>query len=323
MELDRPPEPKTLVEAIRHFADPDVSLLTMVKMRWPNGVRCPTCGHANPLFLRRQSHWECRIKHAKRQFSAKTGTIFEDSPLPLEKWFTAIWLISNCKNGVSSYELHRAIGVTQKSAWFMLHRIRLAMETGTIEKAEGTAEADETLIGGLAKNMHKHKREEKIKGTGASGKAIVMGVLSRGSGTNKSRVIKAKRITDTTKETLHAEIKAAVETGSTIYTDSHGGYGGLTNEYVHEVVNHAEEYVRGKVHTNGMENFWSLLKRAIKGTYVSVMPPHLDRYIDEQSFRFNERDKDDGNRFRIVLSSVTGKRLTYSELTGHDTAEAT
>jgi transposase-like protein len=323
MELDLPPEPKTLVEAIRHFADPDVSLLTMVKLRWPNGVHCPTCGHANPLFLRRQSRWECRIKHTKRQFSAKTGTIFEDSPLPLEKWFTAIWLISNCKNGVSSYELHRAIGVTQKSAWFMLHRIRLAMDAGTIEKAGGTAEADETLIGGLAKNMHKHKREEKIKGTGASGKAIVMGILSRGSGTNKSRVIKAKRITDTTKETLHAEIKAAVETGSTIYTDSHGGYGGLASEYVHEVVNHAEEYVRGKVHTNGMENFWSLLKRAIKGTYVSVTPPHLDAYIDEQSFRFNERDKDDGNRFRIVLKSVTGKRLTYSELTGHDTAKET
>jgi len=323
MELDLPPEPKTLVEAIRHFADPDVSLLTMVKLRWPNGVRCPTCGHANPLFLRKQQRWECRIKHAKRQFSAKTGTIFEDSPLPLEKWFTAIWLISNCKNGVSSYEIHRAIGVTQKSAWFMLHRIRLAMETGTVEKAGGTAEADETLIGGLAKNMHKHKREEKIKGTGGSGKAIVMGILSRGSGTNKSRVIKAKRITDTTKETLEAEIKAAVETGSTIYTDSHGGYGGLASEYVHEVVNHAEEYVRGKVHTNGMENFWSLLKRAIKGTYVSVTPPHLDAYIDEQSFRFNERDKDDGNRFRIVLNSVTGKRLTYSELIGHDTAEAT
>ena len=323
MELDLPPEPKTLVEAIRHFADPDVSLHTMVKLRWPDGVRCPACGHANPLFLRRQSRWECRIRHAKRQFSAKTGTVFEDSPLPLEKWFTAIWLISNCKNGVSSYELHRAIGVTQKSAWFMLHRIRLAMETGTIEKSDGTAEADETLIGRLAKNMHKHKREEKIKGTGASGKAIVMGILSRGSGTNKSRVVKAKRITDTTKETLHTEIKAAVETASTIYTDSHGGYGGLASEYVHEVVNHAEEYVRGKVHTNGMENFWSRLKRAIKGTYVSVMPPHLDRYIDEQSFRFNGRDKDDGSLFQIVLKSVTGRRLTYCELTGHDTAEAT
>src|ERR1019366_4811256 len=149
MELGLPPEPKTLVEAIRHFADPDVSLLTMVKLRWPNGVRCPTCGHANPRFIRTRSVWECRLKHVKRRFSAKTGTIFEDSPLPLDKWFTAIWLISNCKNGVSSYELHRAIGITQKSAWFMLHRIRLAMETGSIEKADGTAEADETLIGGL------------------------------------------------------------------------------------------------------------------------------------------------------------------------------
>jgi len=323
MELDLPPEPKTLVEAIRHFADPDVSLLTMVKLRWPNGVRCPTCGHTNPRFIRTRSVWECRLKHTKRRFSAKTGTVFEDSPLGLDKWFTAIWLISNCKNGVSSYELHRAIGVTQKSAWFMLHRVRLAMQTGTIEKASGTAEADETFIGGLARNMHKHKRAKKITGTGGAGKAAVMGILSRGAGTNPSRVVKARRILDTTRATLHAEIKAAVETGTTIYTDTHTGYGGLEADYLHEVVNHAVEYVRDKVHTNGLENFWSLLKRAIKGTYVSVTPPHLDRYIDEQAFRFNEREKDDGKRFRIVLSSVVDKRLTYSELTGHGTATET
>lgn len=322
MELDLPPYPRTLQDAIRHFADRDVTLLTMVKLRWPNGVHCPICGHANPLFLRKQQRWECRVKHSGRQFSAKTGTIFEDSPLGLDKWFTAIWLIANCKNGVSSLELHRAIGVTQKSAWFMLHRIRLAMQAGTFEKADGVAEADETLIGGLAKNMHKHKREKKITGTGASGKQVAMGILSRGSGKNKSRVVKAKRIVDVTKETLHAEIKAAVETGSTIYTDSHSGYGGLAEEYVHEVVNHAIEYVRDKVHTNGMENFWSLLKRSIKGTYVSVMPPHLDRYVDEQAFRFNQREFGDGERFRMVVSAVEGKRLTYRELIGRDDAEA-
>jgi transposase-like protein len=219
MELDSlPPEPRTLQEAIQHFADPDVCLLTMVKLRWPEGVHCPTCGHANPLFLRKQLRWECRNKHPKRQFSAKVGTIFEDSPIGLDKWFTAIWLIANCKNGVSSLELHRAIGVTQKSAWFMLHRIRLAMQSGSIEKASGGggAEADETLIGGLAKNMHKHKRAKKIIGTGASGKEVVMGILSRGSGTNPSRIVKAGRIPDTSRKTFHAEIKAAVETGSTI-----------------------------------------------------------------------------------------------------------
>ncbi len=322
MELTDLPQPRTLMEAIRVFSAPDVAFNTMVKLRWPNGVHCPTCGHVNPRFIRTRQVWECRNKHVKRRFSVKTGTIFEDSPLPLDKWFCAMWLIGNCKNGVSSLEVHRAIGVTQKSAWFMLHRIRLAMQTGTFEKTDGVAEADETLIGGLAKNMHKHKREKKITGTGASGKQVVMGILSRGSGKNKSWVIKAKRIVDVTKKTLHAEIKAAVETGSTIYTDLHSGYGGLAEEYVHAVVNHAIEYVRDKVHTNGMENFWSLLKRSIKGTYVSVMPPHLDRYVDEQAFRFNQREFDDGKRFRMVVSAVEGKRLTYRELIGRDATEA-
>jgi len=321
MELADLHQPRTLQEAIIHFSDLDVALQTMVRHRWPHGVRCPICGAENPHFLAKQRRWQCRNKHPGRQFSAKTGTIMEDSPLGLDKWFMAIWLISNCKNGVSSLEIKRAIGVTQKSAWFMLHRIRLAMQTGTFEKANGTAEADETLIGGLAKNMHKHKREKKITGTGASGKTVVMGILSRGSGKNKSRILKAKTIADTTKETLHAEIKAAVATGATIYTDSHSGYGGLAEEYVHEVVNHAMEYVRDKVHVNGMENFWSLLKRAIKGTYVSVTPPHLDAYIDEQAFRFNEREMDDGDRFRMVVSAVKGKRLTYRELIGRNAAE--
>ncbi|MBU6448668.1 MAG: IS1595 family transposase [Rhodospirillales bacterium] len=313
-------EPKTLADAIKHFADPEVSLLTMVKLRWKDGVCCPTCGHKNPRWMPVQRRWECKLKHAKRQFSAKTGTIFEDSPLGLDKWFTAIWLISNCRNGISSMELHRSIGVTQKTAWFMLHRIRLAMQSGTIEKSDGEAEADETFIGGKAKNMHKSVKEKKIFGRGAagSGKQVVMGVLSRGAGTNKSRIVSARRVKDTTGEVLKAEIKKAVETGTKIYTDAHGGYRGLAETYVHAVVDHAVEYVRGRVHTNGMENFWSLLKRSIKGTYISVLPPHLDRYVDEQVFRFNERSESDSNRFRKVVSMLAGKRLTYDELTGHE-----
>ncbi len=192
------------------------------------------------------------------------------------------------------------------------------MQNGSFMKEPGDAEADETYIGGLAKNMHKHKREEKITGSGSVGKAVVMGILRRGSETAKSKV-KAKRIHRPTKETLHKEVKKSVELGSRLFTDAHAGYQGLEAEYLHEVVDHAVEYVRDHVHTNGMENFWSLLKRTIKGTYVSVDPHHLDRYLDEQVFRFNERDKNDGRRFSEVLSSVTGKRLTYSELTGRET----
>jgi len=309
-------EPQTLVEAIRHFADPDVTLNTMVELRWPRGVHCPTCGRVDVRFIATRRMWECKEKHPKRQFSAKVGTIFEDSPLSLDKWFSAIWMIANCKNGVSSYEIHRAIGVTQKTAWFMLHRIRLAMETGSFLKGSGPAEADETFIGGLAKNMHKAVKEKKITGTGGSGKAVVMGVLRRGSKTEASKVV-ARHVPDTSAATLHPAIKATVETGSELFTDTHGGYRGLSVSYVHQTVDHSIEYVRGNVHTNGLENFWSLFKRALKGTYVSVEPFHLDGYVVEQTFRFNERKDKDGSRFRKVLASVSGKRITYKELIGH------
>ena len=311
-------EPRTLTEAILHFADPDVTLKTMVELRWPTGVCCPTCGRDDVRFIATRRVWECKEKHPKRQFSAKVGTIFEDSPLGLDKWFSAIWMISNCKNGVSSYEIHRAIGVTQKTAWFMLHRIRLAMETGSFLKAGDPSEADETFIGGLAKNMHKARREKKITGTGGKDKAIVMGVLRRGSEGASSKVVVARHIPDTSAATLHPIVKAAVEPGSELFTDTHKGYRGLAAHYVHEVVDHSVEYVRGKVHTNGMENFWSLFKRTLKGTYVSVEPFHLNAYVVEQTFRYNERKDHDGGRFRIVLRGVSGKRLTYKELTGND-----
>src|SRR4051812_42828848 len=230
-------------------------------------------------------------------------------------------MVANCKNGISSYEMHRALGVTQKTAWFMDHRIRLAMKTGSFLKMSGEVEADETFIGGLAKNMHKHERARKIKGTGGSGKEAVLGIVQRDSGDTPSR-IKTVHVPNVRRKTLAAEVRAAVEPGATIYTDALKSYLGLSDAYTHETVDHAIAFVNGNVHTNHIENFWSLLKRTLKGTYVSVDPVHLSRYLDEQTFRFNERADNDGGRFRKVLSSVAGKRLTYRDLTGDDGATA-
>lgn len=268
--------PQTLQEAIIYFSDPDVCLNFVAGLRWPNGVACPHCGSTEHSFVSTRRIWKC--KGCKKQFSVKVGTIFEDSPIGLDKWLCAIWMIANDKNGVSSYEVHRAIGVTQKTAWFMLHRIRLAMQSGTFQKLSGEVEADETFVGGKAANMHKDKREAKIKGRGASGKAIVFGVREREGD------VQATVIPDTSKETLEHEVKQRVEAGSALYTDALPSYQDLNPPYVHDYVNHAEEYVRGQVYTNGLENFWSLFKRCIKGTYVSIEPDHLIRYVDEEVF---------------------------------------
>ncbi len=314
-------EPQTLVEAVLHFADPEVTHNTMVDLRWPNGVCCPTCGRADVRFIATRRIWECKEKHPKKQFSSKVGTIFEDSPLGLDKWFVAIWQIANCKNGVSSYELHRALGVTQKTAWFMLHRIRLAMQTGSFIKSGGEFEADETFIGGKAKNMSKTRRAKSIPGSGVAGKEVVMGVLRRGTEEQPSQVA-AEHIKNRKKSNIQAAVRAVAEPGSTIYTDALKSYDGLSKDYIREFVDHAVEYVRENVHTNGMENFWSLFKRALKGTYVAVEPFHLDAYVKEQTFRFNQRKKNDGSRFREVLGAVSGKRVTYKELISHGEAAA-
>jgi transposase-like protein len=316
MKTDAPlSEPQTLIEAIRYFADPDIALRTMVELRWPNGVHCPTCGRTDPRFIATRRMWECKEKHPRKQFSAKVGTIFEDSPIDLGKWFAAIWMVANCKNGISSYEMHRALGVTQKTAWFMDHRIRLAMQTGSFEKMTGAVEADESFIGGLSKNMHPERRKRVIgDARGHTGKEVVMGLLRRSDKASKSQV-RAEHVPDVKRETLHEQVRSTVEPGSRLYTDQWVGYRGL-DDYERYVINHAVAYVEGHVHTNGIENFWSLLKRTIKGTYVSVEPFHLGRYLDEQTFRFNEREHNDGSRFRKVASSVSGKRLTYVELTG-------
>lgn len=306
--------PKTLQQAIVYFADADNCLKFMVERRWPDGVICPTCGSKEVRFISTRRMWECKSQHPRKQFSVKIGTIFEDSPISLDKWLTVVWMIANCKNGISSYEIGRAIGVTQKSAWFMLHRVRLAMQTEAFTKF-GTGgkevEVDETFIGGKSRNMHIDKRERRITGTGGADKTVAMGFLERG-GEVRASVVPNRR-----KKTLNDEIRKHVVAGATLYTDALRSYDYLSREYAHQMIDHAEKYVDGRVHTNGLENFWSLLKRGINGTYVSVEPFHLFRYLDEQTFRYNNRkDMNDGERFDKLMGHVLGKRLTYAELTG-------
>ena len=309
--------PNTLREAIRYFSDEQVCIDTVAAMRWPDGPVCPKCGHSGHYYLKTQKRWKC--KKCYKQFTVKLGTIFEDSPIQLDKWLIALWMLVNCKNGVSSYEVGRALGVTQKSAWFMLHRLRLALQRGSMTKIgdNGKAvEVDETFIGGKARNMHISKRKQRITGTGGKDKTAVMGILERG-GEVRLEVVPTRR-----KKELQKQVRNHVAAGAAIYTDALHSYDGLEQDFAHEVIDHAEAYANKKVHTNGLENFWSLLKRGLKGTYISVEPFHLFRYLDEQVFRYNNR-KDgndepikDGARFELALSQIAGKRLTFAEVTG-------
>jgi transposase-like protein len=313
-------EPTTLQEAVVYFADPANCRGYLVARRWPNGVICPKCGSDDVLFLEKYNRWHCRAKHPAPQFTLKTGTIMEGSPIGLDKWMTAMWQIVNCKNGISSCEVHRAIGVTQKTAWFMDHRIRFMLNMGPGEKASGHVEADETFVGGKARNMHKDVRARKITGTGGKDKTMVLGILERG-GKVRTKVIDSRK-----KKALQAEVRQHVEAGSALYTDALKSYEGL-DEFQRQVVDHAVEYVRGQVHTNGLENFWSLVKRQINGTYISVEPFHLFRYLDEQAWRYNNRKNDDGEplkdyeRFDIAVRQMVGKRLTWDVLTGKEMDE--
>jgi transposase-like protein len=316
--------PTTLQQAIIYFSDKKVALEFLAKFRWPDGKpACPKCGSTESSFLSTRSVWKC--KACKKQYSAKSGTIMEDSPIGLDKWLPAIWMLCGCKNGISSYEISRDLGVTQKSAWILLHRIRLALESGSLEKKlSGDVEADETFVGGKIRNMNlKAKGRHILKhgrlGSGVAGKAIVMGLLERHGkpeGASQARVqVLAKR----KKSNVTPVIKNNVEQGSNLYTDQLQSYFGMVADYAHEVIDHTEAYVREKVvHTNGMENFWSLFKRSLKGTYVSVEPYHLQAYADEQCFRFNNRKVDDVDRFTAALLQIAGKRITFAELTGKE-----
>jgi transposase-like protein len=316
-------QPRTLQQAIIFFADAARCREYMVAIRWPNGVVCPQCGGKKVKFQEKHNRWQCATNHDRRQFTLKTGTVMEDSAIGLEKWLPAIWLIASAKNGISSYELHRALGVTQKTAWFMLHRIREAMKNGSLMKMGGTesgpVEVDETFVGPKPQKMHRERRLRMKAAMKPNQKAIVFGMLDR-----ELRQVRAMVVPDVKRETLQAEILNNLDRRSKIYTDQFGSYDMLRwagQDFIHKTVNHIEEFVRGEVHTQGIENFWSLLKRTLSGTYVAVEPYHLDRYVAEQVFRFNNRaTKDnpltDEDRFALLLSQVTGKRLTYAEVTG-------
>lgn len=298
--------------AVRHYSNPLTCVEEVASVKWPNGQPvCPRCSSKKASFLKTRLMWKCLA--CKKQYSVKVGTIFEDSAVGLDKWLCAMWMLANCKNGVSSYEVANALEVTQKTAWFMLQRIRYAMHTGSINKMSGTVEADETFIGGAARFMHKHRREDKIHGRGPMGKEIVFGLLERKTGRVHIEHVETRR-----KGELTAVVKQHVRKGAEVITDELLSYDALNSDYAHKVINHAEQYVDGHVHTNRMENFWSLLKRSIKGTYVSVEPFHLFRYLDEQSFRYNERKDTDVERFHKVLGSVAGKRLTWNTLTSQE-----
>lgn len=305
--MDTTALPTTLVDAIRYFADPDVCREFVAAMRWPNGVMCPRdgCGSTAVHFIVSRGIWRCN--GCKKQFSVKVGTIFEDSPISLDKWLPAVWMVTASKKGVSSYQMARSLGVTQKTAWFMDHRIRFAMKIESFDNPlSGTVEADETWVGGKEKNKHEGKKSHRGP---LADKALVMGMLERNG------QVRAMVVHSTRRSELERQIFANVAPGSIVYTDALKSYRALRATYQHDFIDHAAEYVRGRVHTNGIENFWSLFKRMIIGTYHQVSDDHLDRYVDEESFRFNTRDQGDGERFANTTRRISGKRLTYAALT--------
>lgn len=300
--------PLSLIEAVVYFADRGRASDFVAQMRWPDGVAvCPDCESKEHYYLASRRVWKCKV--CKRQFSVKVGTIFEDSPLSLSKWLPAVWLLANSKNGVSSHEMGRALGVTQKTAWFMLHRIRGAMASGGLDKLKGIVEVDETYIGGLARNMHAKDRRERITGGGGVDKTAVVGALERGGD------IRAELIDDLSSKGLQGYVRDNVEDDSTVFTDSAAAYKGLRWNFEHGATDHkVGQYVNGIIHTNGIEGFWSLLKRSIKGTYIAIAPKHLQTYLDERAFAYNNREDHDLYRFVMAVRQVSGRRLTYKEL---------
>jgi transposase-like protein len=304
--------PETLMEAVRYFADLSVCDEYMRRIKWPRGrIVCPHCGGTRIGEI--ASRHLLRCKDCRRQFSHKVGTIFEDSPLGLDKWFVAVWCIANARNGISSHELGRALGVRQPTAWFMLHRIREAMASDGFDKFDGPAEADTTYVGGKADNMHAKRRERVITGRGPVGKTAVHAVLQRTTEAGPSQIAAAP-IGAETADKLLRDVRSHVRYGAAIYTDESPAYRELCLTHRHGSVDHSQRYVDGDAHTNGVENFWTLFKRAVKGTYVAVAPFHVGRYVTEEAFRFNNRLKSDFARFFQALTQVVGRRLTYRQL---------
>lgn len=313
--MSKNPLPTTLLEAVVYFADTERAFAFMRQLRWPNGKPvCPTCGCLDNSFVSTRRIWKCKV--CARQFSLKVGTIFEDSPIGFDKWLPCIWLLANSKNSVSSCEVARALGVTQKTAWFMLHRIRLAMKSETFVRLSGTVEVDETYIGGSVANMHQKARVAKAKQPGGlRGKAAVQGARERDGGRVEAAVLHRA-----SQYEMVTNVRFWVQQGSAVYSDETPMYASLeTYGFAHKTVNHSRgTYVSGDVTTNGIENFWSLLKRALKGTQTHVAPGHLNRYVTERQFAYNLRDCSDLDRMTTAAAGVVGRRITYKQLTVKD-----
>ena len=299
---------KTLTDFTDHFRDEETCVKHFTAIRFANGAYCPYCNHAEVYSFKDGKRYRC--KSCKQDFTIKTGTLFGESKLPIRKWFIAIYLLSHMSKGMSSVQLAKHVGVTQKTAWFMAHRIRGAHIQGK-EKITATAEADECYIGGLSKNMHFKKRQQANIGTGGMGKAVLFGIKSRDG------EIRAQIVPAVDAATLHPIIKENVATGATLYTDEHRVYAGLAADYKRGIIRHGlKEFVKGDCHTNGIESFWALFKRGYHGVYHQMSRKHIQRYVNEFAFRFNRKTRGMETVFGDVVTGIANtEQLPYKILT--------
>ena len=300
----------SLMEIMRKFPDDETAEAWFIEQRWPTGVACPHCGSTNVQSgtKHKTMPYRCREKECAKRFSAKTGTVMEGSKLGLQVWMIATFLLSTNLKSVSSMKLHRDLEITQKSAWFLAHRLRRALDRDG-DMFAGPVEVDETYMGGKRKNMSNAKRKELAgTGRGAVGKVAVVGIKDR-----ETKHVRAKVVEATDKATLQGFVVEHTAPGATVYTDEASAYEGLP--FPHESVKHGvSEYVRGMAHTNGAESFWSMLKRAHMGTFHKMSPKHLDRYVTEFAGRQNVRENDTIDQLGAMVQGMEGKRLTYDEL---------